>query len=259
MFFLNQGMPKENEIVLCKVTKVLPNSVFANLEEYKFKSGMLHISEVSPGRIRNIRDYVKEGKVIICKVLKIDNEKGHIDLSLRRVSESQRRQKIDEMKKEQIAEKIVEFIAKKNKMDTKELYKVISVPIFEEYDTLYGAFEDFVDEGVSLKDLKIPQKYLKDFEEIIHQRIKPPEFVMEGDVIIKSFAPDGVKVVKEALKAAAKIKGDHDIRYKGAGKYHVTVTSNDKKDADQTLTAIGQAALDFMKKKKGDEASFVRL
>ena len=74
MYFKRQGYPQDSEIVVCKVTKVQFHSVFVNLEEYG-KSGMLHISEVSPGRIRNIRDYVVEGKIVVCKVLKIDEKR----------------------------------------------------------------------------------------------------------------------------------------------------------------------------------------
>ena len=76
-------MPEEGEIVLCTVKKILYHSIFATIDEYETLEGMLHISEVSPGRIRNIRDFVKEGKQIVCKVLKVDKVKGHIDLSLR--------------------------------------------------------------------------------------------------------------------------------------------------------------------------------
>ena len=89
MLFKKQGFPEEGELVLCTVTSVQFHSVFVDIDEYG-KGGMIHISEVSPGRIRNIRDFVREGKVIVCKVLKIHPDRGHIDLSLRRVSQAQR-------------------------------------------------------------------------------------------------------------------------------------------------------------------------
>ena len=99
MLLKKEGFPEEGELVMCTVTNVQYHSVFVRLEEYG-KSGMIHISEVSPGRIRNIRDFVKEGKKVICKVLRINLERGHIDLSLRRVSEAQKRNKANDLKKE---------------------------------------------------------------------------------------------------------------------------------------------------------------
>src|SRR3989304_8342081 len=82
------GLPEEGEILQCTVTSVQSHSVFVRIDEYGI-NGMIHISEVAPGRIRNIRDFVREGKKIVCKVLKINQEKNHIDLSLRRVSRSE--------------------------------------------------------------------------------------------------------------------------------------------------------------------------
>ncbi len=96
-----QGFPEENEIVLCTVKKILPHGIFVSLDEYKSQEGLIHISEISPGRVRNIRDFVKEGKRIVCKILRVNKEKNHIDLSLRRVNQAQRINKNTEHKQEQ--------------------------------------------------------------------------------------------------------------------------------------------------------------
>ena len=61
MLFKKKGIPEDSELVLCTVTKIYPHCVFLSLDEYEHKSGMAHISEISPGRIRNIGDYVKLG------------------------------------------------------------------------------------------------------------------------------------------------------------------------------------------------------
>src|SRR3990167_5178204 len=112
MLFKKQGFPEEGDLILCTVTSVQFHSVFVDLDEYG-RNGMIHISEVAPGRIRNIRDYVKENKKVVCKVLKINREKGYIDISLRRVNEKEKKRKIEEMKREQLAEKIAEQAAAK--------------------------------------------------------------------------------------------------------------------------------------------------
>src|SRR3989339_1517097 len=140
MLFKKQDFPEEGDLVLCTVTNVEFHSVFANLDEYG-RGGLIHISEVSPGRIRNIRDFVKEGKKIVCKVLRINEEKGYIDLSLRRVNESEKRRKIDDIKKEQNAEKIVEIAAGKIGLKPNELHKEISEKIAKNYASLHEFFE----------------------------------------------------------------------------------------------------------------------
>ncbi|MEK6869062.1 MAG: S1 RNA-binding domain-containing protein, partial [Nanoarchaeota archaeon] len=49
MLLKKEGFPEEDELVMCTVTKVQFHSVFVTLDEYD-KGGMIHISEVSPGR-----------------------------------------------------------------------------------------------------------------------------------------------------------------------------------------------------------------
>ena len=140
MFYKKKGIPEEGDILLCTVKKVLYHTVFVSLDEYENKEGIIHISEISPGRIRNIRDYVTLGRYIVCKVLRVDPEKGHIDLSLRRVTEQQKRQKIQEIKQEQRAEKIIEFIAKEQGKNPEELFNKIWSQIEKDYDYLFEFF-----------------------------------------------------------------------------------------------------------------------
>jgi len=92
MLYRREGFPVDDELVFCTVTKIFHSSVFVVLDEYD-KSGMINISEIAPGRIRNIRDYIEMGKKIVCKVLRVDSVKGHIDLSLRRVNEMEKKKK----------------------------------------------------------------------------------------------------------------------------------------------------------------------
>ena len=61
MYYKKSDLPEEGEILLCTVTNIQYSSVFVKMDEND-KSGMIHISEIAAGRIRNIRDYVKEGK-----------------------------------------------------------------------------------------------------------------------------------------------------------------------------------------------------
>ena len=110
MFYKKTGFPDENELVFCEVTNIQHNSVFVDIEEYG-KSGLIHISEIASGRIRDINDYVREGDRLVAKVIKIDMDKGHIDLSMRRVTAMQKKAKTNQRKQEQRAEKLLSDFA----------------------------------------------------------------------------------------------------------------------------------------------------
>lgn len=257
MFLKKSGMPEESELVMCTVTKIHYNSVFVNLDEYK-KQGMIHISEISPGRIRNIRDFIKEGKVIVCKVLRINTERGHIDLSLRRVSDSQRRNKVNEIKQEQLSEKIIEFVANELKLDTKQLYDKILEKIKSIYGVIYPAFQDIVEEEYSPDDLGLDKKTTDKLVEIIKQRIKPHEVEIKGDLILETYAPDGVDIIRNAVIKAEKTSKQLKISYGGGGKYRYIVTAKDYKEAENILEESYKIAIDIVEK-SGGSGKFIRV
>ena len=234
MFYKKEGEPEESEIILCEVTKVQHTSVFVKLVEYPGKSGLLHISEVSPGRIRNIRDYVKEGKVIVCKVLKIDKKKGHIDVSLRRVNEGQRKEKVSDLKQEQKAEKIIEFVAKELKGDTKKLYDEVFSKIKKDYDHLFEAFNDYVVDKFEVSSLGLDKKTEELLSEIIKQRIKPPKVEIKAKIKIECYDADGVEKVKSILQEIEKIKKNEiTVYYLGAGTYMYSTEGEEYKSLEK--------------------------
>lgn len=257
MFQKKQGFPEDNELVICTVTKVQFHSVFVNLDEYG-KSGMIHISEVSPGRIRNIRDYVKEGKKIVCIVLGVNKERGHIDLSLRRVNDGQRRAKIDEIKKEQLAEKIIEFVAKDLKIDTMKLFNDLSEKILKKYDSLYECFEEVVSNEGLLEKLGLEKKTAKNLENAIKQRVKEAKVSIEGKLKLETYDVDGVSIIKEAFKKAKKVgKDNYNVKYMGGGNYSIQVDAKDFKQAEKILKKTNDVVIDFFEKNKGS-AEFIR-
>ena len=235
MLHTKQGFPNEGEIVFCTVTNVQYNSVFVKLDEYHRKSGMIHISEISPGRIRNIRDYVKEGKVIICKVLRINKERGHIDLSLRRVNESQRREKVEERKQQVIAENIIKSYALLQNKKLVDFYKPISDIILEHYDSLYSAFEDVVENDLSLASLGMDKSQAKELETIIKDRIKPKQVSIEGELTVESYAENGVEIVNELMSKIMVIDEKLSVTFLGAGRFKIFVVAHDYKEAESVM------------------------
>ncbi len=257
MLLKKQDFPEESDLVLCTVGSVQFHSVLVDLDEYG-KSGLIHISEVAPGRIRNIRDYVKEGKKVVCKVLRINKEKGYIDLSLRRVNESEKKRKIEEVKREQNAEKIVEIAAKKIGVKTEDLYKDISGKILVDYNSMHAFFENVVKDSSLLDSLGLDKKHLKIIEETVSQRIKPIEVEITGKLKITSYAPDGIIIIKDSLKKAEEAaKGKISINYLGSGLYRFMIKAADYKDAEKSLKNATEKAISVITS-SGGIAEFTR-
>ena len=80
--------------------------------------------------------------------------------------------------------------------------------------------------------------------EVVKQRVKPPQVEISGKLDLRTVAPDGVGLVKEALTKAQKAgKESVDIRYLGSGTFKVTVVSSDYKTAEKILEETVNAAV----------------
>jgi translation initiation factor 2 subunit 1 len=254
--FKKTGFPEEGELVFCTVTKIFGHSVFVNIEDYT-RSGMIHISEISPGRIRNLRDYVVEGKKVVCVVLRVNKEKGHIDLSLRRVSEGQKRKRLEQIKQDQKSKHIVKQVAKELHKDETQFLDLIIEKISKEYESLTLCFSDIVANKVDLKDLDIEKDAAEKITTIVKERMKPAKIIISGDISIKTYEEEGIELIKNALKKAEDIGKDNiSLKYGGGGTYNLSVTADDYKQAEKLLKEIIDSITSSM---KNGEVSFKRV
>ena len=255
MLLKRQGFPVEDELVFCTVNSVQIHSVFVKLEEYDI-GGMIHISEVAPGRIRNIRDYVVENKPVVCKVISVNKERGHVDLSLRRVTESQRRAKLNEIKQEQKAEKIVGLVAKQLNIQPQQFYSQVFEKVSDKFHSLFEAFIALAKGDILIDELKLPKLVSDAINEAVMLRIKPPVVELKGKLTLASYEPDGVSIVKAALKLA--VQEGASISYLGSGAYLFRVIAENYKSGEQVMAKASSVAVMFIEG-KGGEGQFVKL
>jgi translation initiation factor 2 subunit 1 len=255
MFLKREGYPEEGEIVFCTVTKIQYHAITVQLDEYD-KPGLIPISEVSPGRIRNIREFVEEGKKIVCKVIKTDIERGQVDVSLRRVNESQRRGKSDAIKQEQKAEKIISSLAEKLKKPAEELYKQIAAPLLKNYPWIYIAFDDVVEKNASLETIGLEKSIAKELEAVVREKIKPKQVEIIEKVSVQTYNDNGLQMIKDVFALANEVDSTIQISYLGGGSYRMLVIAKDYKKAESIVASVQEKMSSYMGKK--GKLDFVR-
>ncbi len=251
--------PEEGELVVCSVSNVKNFGAFVTLDEYEGKEGFIHIAEVSSGWIKYIRDYVREGQKVVCKVLRVDQDKGHIDLSLKAVNEHQRREKIQEWKNEQKAENLLGIVAKRLEKTPEACWDEFGYDLLDSFGTLYRAFEECVMDERALEEEGFKGAWLKVFAEVARENIVPPYVTIDGYLEATDYAPDGAVHLKDALTKAAKDDGTITVKvqYIGAPRYRVVVRAPDYKTAeDEMQKAAGRVAKAL--EAKGGESTFHR-
>ena len=75
------GKYKKNEIVEGLVTGIEQYGIFVSLDEYY--SGLIHISEISDGYVKDVNNFVNVAETIKVRVLESDDESCHVKLSIK--------------------------------------------------------------------------------------------------------------------------------------------------------------------------------
>src|SRR5712692_3202364 len=131
------SMPEPGEIVVCTVRELTSHGIYVNLDQYGGMNGFLHVSEISTGWVRNIERVAKPQQRLVLKVIRADRTRKEIDLSLRQVTNEERRAKVIEWKRAERAQAIMSVVMKKVDMGERELNENIA-KIVEQFPSLYA-------------------------------------------------------------------------------------------------------------------------
>jgi len=245
-----QEMPEQGEIVLATITKIMDHGVYVTLDEYDGIQGFLHISEIAPGWIRSVSRFVREGEKKVLLVKKINLERGDIDLSLKQVSNDQKKQKLKEVKKYEKGKTLLQSVQEKIKLSDSEIEK-LEDSIYSKYDSVYDAFIEIGRNGISsIKELKLNKKTAAAIEEIC-SKIKLPSVEIRGIMEITNNKSNGIEIIKKILLDAMKKNSKIDITYLGAPKYRLSIKAEDFKTAEKSLKPIIEEIQKSIEKSNG--------
>ncbi len=236
---------EEGDILLCTVDRIVGTNVFVKIHlKNKEVEGSIVFSEVAPGRIRNIRDYIVPKKKIACKVLRI--REGGIELSLRRVTQEEQKEVKKKYELEKSFEKILKSVlGEKAEKIIKKIKEKESV-----YDFLQKA-KDSSEGGKNLESLAGKENAGKIIEIIKTQRQK--KSILKKEIFITTSEPDGINLIKKLLKELSKKVRNSGLKYTSAGHYTLKKETEDIKKSDRELKSI---LTDFEKRAKSKGIEF---
>jgi len=221
---------KEGDIILCKVTNIVRTTVFVETEEGI--KGSIVFSEVAPGRIRNIRNYVVPKKTIACKVLKAHD--NHLFLSLRRVKASERQELMQQHKKEKSWKGILKKITEEK---TDEVIEKI-----KQTQSLNDFFED-ARKNIKLLEEHFNKQQIEHLTKILKEE-KEKEKEIKKTFKLSSNQPDGIISIKKILSPY------ENITYLGNSNFQIKIKSLDLKQAGTELNKLLEAIEKQARKEK---------
>ena len=234
---------EEGDIVFCTVDRIIGTNIFVKLtENNKEIEGCIVMSEIAPGRIRNIRDYVVPKKKIVCKILRISGDR--IDLSLRRVTLKEQKEVKERYNQEKSYESILKSVL------GEKAVKIIEV--LSKSGKIYDFLNEAKENPKELENL-VGKEDSKKILDIIKTQQKKKKIVLKREISLIATDSHGIETIKKLLGTISNAK----VSYISAGNYVLKIESDDLKKADNDLRDI-LVELEKEAKKVGAEFSIIK-
>ncbi|KAI9296727.1 hypothetical protein K502DRAFT_323652 [Neoconidiobolus thromboides FSU 785] len=237
--------PEVDEVVMVNVRSIAEVGAYVNLLEYDNIEGMVLLSELSRKRIRSVQKIIRVGRNEVVVVMRVDKEKGYIDLSKRRVSPEEVIKAEEKFNKSKAVHSIMRHVAEKKSIDLESLYQQFGWPLYKKYGHAYDAFRLAITEPDSVfESLEIEPSIKEELLNKIRSKLTPQPTKFRADIEVTCFGYDGIDTIKAALTAGEECSNESNqikIKLVAPPLYVMITNSVDKNEGVEVLEkAIGK-------------------
>jgi len=214
--FYEAEFPDVEELVVVQVLKIDDKiGAYVSLLEYNNKEGMINLGEISKRRIRSMAKLLRIGSTEICMVVSVDQEKGYINLSKKRVAPEDVAPKQEMFAKAKAIHGIMQHVSSTNEIAVEELCNKVSWPLHQNHPTAFDAFKkhvggeldvwrelNFSEPGLDLSDQQ--EKLKKDIETVLQRRLIQSMVRLQAKCDVACSEYEGIDAVKDALQEGFK-------------------------------------------------------
>ncbi len=217
---------------------------------------MLFSGEITLKRVNFINRLLSVGKEEVLRVLRVDTQKGFIDLSKKQVKADE----IDECKKKfgksKAVEGIVKLLAVHTKKSMEYLYKNLIWPLYKTHDHAYDALKSVLNgDDKIFEGLKISDEIKEELIKILKVRLVPQPVKIRSDFKLTCYTFEGIEAIKESLLSGEK-KGTEAIPIKfrviGSPLYECSISTINKKEGIEVMNAALQEVKKTIEAKGGN-------
>ncbi|EAU35853.1 eukaryotic translation initiation factor 2 alpha subunit [Aspergillus terreus NIH2624] len=201
--FYEEKYPEVDSYVMVNVKQIAEMGAYVKLLEYDNIDGMILLSELSRRRIRSIQKLIRIGRNEVVIVLRVDKEKGYIDLSKRRVSPEDVVKCEERYNKSKAVHSIMRHVAEATQTPLETLYQTIAWPLNRKYGHSHDAFKISITNPDVWNEIEFPSEAVKkELTNYIGKRLTPHPTKVRADIEVTCFGYEGIDAVKTALRTA---------------------------------------------------------
>ncbi|VEN38266.1 unnamed protein product [Callosobruchus maculatus] len=207
--FYKEKYPEIEDVVMVNVRAIAEMGAYVHLLEYNNIEGMILLSELSRRRIRSINKLIRVGKTEPVVVIRVDKEKGYIDLSKRRVSAEDVEKCTERFAKAKAVNSILRHVAELLKYESdeqlEELYQKTAWHFEEKYKKNKASAYDFFKQAVLdpsiLAECELDEKTKEVLLSNIKRKLTSQAVKIRADIECACYGYEGIDAVKTALKS----------------------------------------------------------
>jgi translation initiation factor 2 subunit 1 len=241
--FYEELFPELESLVMVNVKNIAEMGAYVTLLEYNNIEGMILLSELSRRRIRSINKLIRVNRNEVVMVLRVDKEKGYIDLSKRRVSAEDVAKCEERYNKAKAVHRVMRHVADRQGKRLEELYEIVGWPLYEKYGHAYDALKlclsgenESVFEACPGMDA-VTKACLVDY---VKKKLSPQPIKVRADIEVTCFTYEGINAIRDALSQGHDVSIDESsvqIKLIAPPMYVMTIMTLDKEVGVQTLTS----------------------
>lgn len=207
--FYQSKFPEVDDVVMANVRSIAEMGAYVHLTEYHNIEGMILLSELSRRRIRSINKLIRIGKTECVVVIRVDKQKGYIDLSKRRVSPEDVSKCEERFAKAKAVNSILTHVASMlgytTEAQLEELYEKTAWYFDEKMKKKGAAYDAFklatMTDSTILDECGLDENTKSVLLKHIKQRLMPQQVKVRADIEVGCCAYEGIDAVKAALKS----------------------------------------------------------
>ncbi|XP_049833563.1 eukaryotic translation initiation factor 2 subunit 1 [Schistocerca gregaria] len=206
--FYKEKYPEVEDVVMVNVRSIAEMGAYVHLLEYNNIEGMILLSELSRRRIRSINKLIRVGKTEPVVVIRVDKEKGYIDLSKRRVSPEDVEKCTERFSKAKAVNSILRHVAELLQYETdeqlEELYQKTAWHFEDKLKkkaSAYDFFKQAVLDPSILLECGLDEKTKEVLLNNIKRKLTSQAVKIRADIEVACYGYEGIDAVKAALRA----------------------------------------------------------
>jgi len=247
--------PDIEDVIMVQVKTVAGMGSYVDLLEYKNIEGMILHSELSRRRIRSINNLIRVGRTEVVTVVRVDKDKGYVDLSKRRVYPEDVQKCEEKYNKSKAVHSIMRQVSEKAKVDLKGLYMVFGWDLYKRFGHAYDAFKLIVKNPEIVSKYQLDDKIKELLLATIRRRMTPQPVKLRADIEVTCFDYEGIEAIKYALRVGEN-SGTEDIPVKiklvAPPLYVMMATTLHKQEGLTVLEKACEAIAEAIRSKGGD-------